>query len=98
MKKKYLEDIILLVVKPLYGLVEVGNHLFAIYLDYYKEKLKIKILLYDACLFITKNNIKNFDIAKFQINNTLNIRTEAFMKKKETKIIEAKFKEKLKQF
>ncbi len=45
LKKKYPEGIILLVVKPLYGLVEAGNHWFATYLDHHKEKLGMKCYL-----------------------------------------------------
>lgn len=52
------------------------------------------MLPYNKCLFITKDSDKNFGIVEFQIDNTLNVRTEAFMKKKETEIIKAKFKTK----
>ncbi len=47
---------------------------------------------YDACLFITKNRGEKFGIAGLQTNDTLNIRTEAFMKKEEKEILEARFK------
>lgn len=53
---------------------------------------------YDKCLFITKNGDKNFGIVGFQINNTFNVKTKAFMKKKETEIIKASSKQKPKQF
>lgn len=92
LKKKYFESTILFVVKLLYGLTKTENHQFIINLDYYKEKLEIKMSPYDAYFFITKNNSENIGIAKFQIDNTLNIRTEIFMKKEETEIIEAKFR------
>lgn len=49
---------------------------------------------YDKCFFITKDGDKNFGIVGFQIDNTFNVKTEAFMKKKETEIIKAKFKTK----
>lgn len=61
--KRNPENTILLIVKPLYGLAEVGNHWFAIYLDHHKEKLGIKMWSYDACLLITKNKSENFGIA-----------------------------------
>lgn len=41
----------------------------------------MEILFYDACLLIIKNKGENFVIARLQTDNTLNIRTEAFMKK-----------------
>ena len=49
---------------------------------------------YDACLLITKDGAENFGIAGLQTDDTLNVRTEAFMKKAETEIVEAKFKAK----
>ncbi len=49
---------------------------------------------YDACLLITKDGGENFGIARIQTDDSLNIRTEAFMKKEEKEIIEAKFKAK----
>lgn len=63
-------------------------------MDQYREKLGIKISLYNTCLFITKNSSENFSIARLQINNTLNFKIEAFIKKEETEIMEAEFKAK----
>lgn len=62
LKKKYPKNIVLHVAKPLYNLTEIENHWFAIYLDYYREKLRIKMLSYDKYLFIIKNDHKNFGI------------------------------------
>lgn len=78
----------------LYGLAKVVNYWFTTYLDYHKEKLGIEMSLYNACFFIIKNGSKNFGIAKLQTNNLLNVRIETFIKKEETKIMEAKFKTK----
>lgn len=78
----------------MYNLVEVENHWFATYLDYHIEKLRIEILSYGACLVITKDNSKNFGIIGIQIDNIFNIRMEAFIKKEEIGIMEAKFKAK----
>ena len=94
LKKKYLEGTILLVVKLLYGLAETGNHWFATYLNHHKEKLGMEMSPYDTCLFITKNGGENFGIARLQIDDTLNVETEAFTKKEETEIMKAKFKAK----
>lgn len=49
---------------------------------------------YDIYLFSIKNKDENFDIAKYQIDNTFKIKTEAFMNKKEEEIIKAQFKAK----
>ena len=53
---------VLQVVKPLYGIGEVGNYWFTTYLDHHKEKLGIEISSYDACLLITKDESVNFGI------------------------------------
>ena len=94
LKKNYPEDTVLHIVKPLYGLAEAGNYWFATYLDHNKKKLGMKMSPYDICLLITKDDGENFGIAGLQTDNTLNIGTEAFIKKEETEIIEAKFKAK----
>ena len=65
LKKKYPKSIILFVVKMLYSLAEAGNHWFAIYLNYHKEKLDMKISSYDAYLLIIKDGGENFGIAEF---------------------------------
>lgn len=50
---------------------------------------------YDIYLLISQDGSENFGIPGFQIDNILNVGTEAFgIKKEETKIIEAKFKAK----
>ena len=92
LKKRYPESTLLPIVKPLYGLAEGGNQWFATYLDDHKEKLDMQMSPYDACLLITKDKSENFDIVGLQTDNTLNVGTEAFMKKEEKKILEAKFK------
>lgn len=63
LRKRYFESIVLCVVKPLYSLAEAENYWFAIYLDYYKEKLGMEMSLYNIYFLITKNSSKNFGIA-----------------------------------
>ncbi len=94
LKKKYPKNIVLYIVKLLYGLIEAKNHWFAIYLDHHKKKLEMKMLFYDIYLLITKDGSKNFGIVGIQMDNTLNVKIETFMKKEETDIMEAKFKAK----
>lgn len=91
LKKKYPEDTILCIVKPLYGLAEAGNHCFATYLNYQIEKQSIKISSYNTCLLITKDRDKNFGIIRLQTNNILNITIKIFINKEEIEIIKAKF-------
>ena len=94
LNKRQPENTILRIIYPLHDLAEVENHQFATYLDHHKEKLRMEMSPYDACFFITKNGGENFGIAKLQIDNTFNVGTEAFIEKKETEMIKAKFKAK----
>lgn len=90
-KKIYPENTIFYITKLLYGLMEIKNHWFATYLDYYKEKLGMEMLSYDEYLFIIENNGKNFGIIRFQTNDTFNIGIKTLMNTKETEITEGKF-------
>ena len=92
LKKKYLEDTVLCVVKPLYGLAEAGNHWFATNLDYHKEKLGMKISPYNAYLLITKDGGEIIWHSKLSDRRYSHVGTGAFMKKEETEIMDAKFK------
>lgn len=49
---------------------------------------------YNAYLLIMKDKGENFGIVGLQTDNTLNIGTQAFMKKEKKEIIKAKFKAK----
>lgn len=93
-KRKYREDIVLRVVKPLCSLAKAGNHWFATCLDSYKKKLRIEMTFYDTCLFITKDSGNNIGIVGLQTDDTVNVGTETFIKKEEKEIIRAKFKAK----
>ena len=53
----------------------------------------MEMLPYDTCLLITKDNGENFGPVRLQIDDILNVETESFIKKEETEIMEAKFKE-----
>ena len=54
--------------KPLYGVPEAGNHLFATYHTHYKDKLGIINSIYDPCLFYSSSS---FGIVGMQTNITL---------------------------
>src|SRR5947207_11488886 len=49
---KYSEGIIMIVVKPLYGIAKAGTHWWATYSKYHKERLYIITSIYDPCLMI----------------------------------------------
>lgn len=63
-------------------------------MDYHKKKIRMEILFYDACLLIMKDKGEIFGIAGLYTNNTINVKTETFMKKERKEIIGAKFKAK----
>lgn len=52
----------------------------------------MQISFYHVCLLIIKDKGVNFGIIRFHTDNTFNIRTEAFMNKKEAEIINIKLK------
>ena len=54
----------------------------------------MKLLPYNACLFIPKDIGENFGITRLQTDNIFNVEMEAFIKKEETEIIKAKAKAK----
>lgn len=60
-------------------------------MDYYKEKLGIKILFNDVYLLITKDKDENLDIIRLLTGNILNIKIKIFINKEKVKIIKAKF-------
>lgn len=64
LKERYPKKIVIYIIKLLYSLVKVGNYQFAIYLNYYKEKLGMKMSFYYTCLLITKADSKNFQYSK----------------------------------
>ena len=54
----------------------------------------MEISFYNTCLLIIKDVSVNFGITGLQMDDTLNVGTEAFIKKEETEIMETKFKAK----
>jgi hypothetical protein len=49
----YLEGIIMVIIRPLYGIAEAGTHWWVIYSKYYKDKLFMAISTYNPCLLVT---------------------------------------------
>ncbi len=77
-KKKYSEGIILLVVKPLYGLIEAGIYWFTTYIDHYRKRLVIETSCFDPCLLLTIDSV-NFGIIGLQTNNMTKSVTPEFI-------------------
>src|SRR6266568_8507687 len=89
---------IMVVLKPLYRIVEAGTHWWATYSKYYKEKLLITISTFDPCfLIITTGTL--FRIVSMQTYNTIILGDNQFLTLKEDKLVKvnlmAKPKEKL---
>jgi len=49
---QYPEDMIMVMLKPLYRIAEVGTYWWATYSKYYKEKLLITTSIFDPCFLI----------------------------------------------
>jgi hypothetical protein len=68
----YPRGTIMVVLKPLYGVVEAGTHWWATYFKHHQEKLHITTSTYDPCLLITTTK-ERFAIVGMQIDNTLGL-------------------------
>ena len=75
------------VMKPLYSVPEAGNHWFATYHTYHKDKLRIKESSYNFCFF---NSFGLFGIVEMQTNDTLILANNNFASKKDAAIKIAK--------
>ena len=64
------------VIKPLYSVLEVGNHWFRTYYQHYTKKLKIKESTYDLCLLYLD---EIFGIVGLQTDDTLFLADQAFV-------------------
>ncbi len=87
---RVLEGTILKVVRPLYGIPEVGNYWFKIYHNYHIKELNMSQSTYDPCLLYL-NNPTNFRIVGLQTNDTLLLANLVFAALEQEKIEKAKF-------
>lgn len=71
LKKRYIENIILCVVKLLYGFAKTKNYQFAIYINYHNGNLDMKMLFYDTYLLHTKDRSGNFGMVGLQTKDVL---------------------------
>ena len=88
----------MVVLKPLYGIIEAGTHWWVTYSKHYKEKLLIIISIFNPCfLIITMGTL--FGIIGMQIDNIIILKNNQFSALKEDKLVKvnliAKLKEKL---
>ena len=80
-------DVVLKVMKPLYGVPEAGNYWFATYYRYHLEKLGMAESTYDSCFFFCN---KPFAVIGLQTDDTLIFATDAFATREEEAIQTAK--------
>jgi len=83
------DDIVMMVMKPLYGVPEAGNHWYGTYHSHHTEELKMKESTYDPCLLYTHES--GMGIVGLQFDDTLFVGDEEFAKNEEEKLKSAKF-------
>src|SRR6266704_4489506 len=87
---------IIIMLKPLYGITEVGTHWWATYSKYYKEKLLMTTSIFNPCfLIITIGTL--FRIVGIQTNNIIILRDNQFLTLKEDTLVKANLMAKLKE-
>jgi len=74
--------------KPLYGITEVGTHWWATYSKHHKEKLLITTFIFNPCFLITTTGTP-FRIIGIQTNNIIILGDNQFLALKEDKLVKA---------
>jgi hypothetical protein len=92
LRDKYLQNTIIQVIHPFYGIAKSDVHWWFTYHKHHLEKLNMVTLTYDSCMLITFNGF--FSISGMQINDTLIICSLEFSAKEEEKIQKAAFRAK----
>jgi hypothetical protein len=89
MQDQYPLDTIMIVRKPLYGILEVGTHWWATYYKHHKDKLSIVTSTYDPCLLISTNKYA-FGVVGMQTDDTLFLASPKFAEMEDTELQKAK--------
>ena len=93
---QYPKNIIIVVLKPLYRIVEAGTYQQAIYNKYYKEKFLITTFIFNPYfLIITIGTL--FGIISIQTNNIIILKDDQFLALKEDKLVKVNLIVKLKE-
>jgi hypothetical protein len=95
LRNRYPAGIIIIVVKPLYGIAEAGAYWFAIYFKHYIEQLRMAISTYDPCFLVITDEADGFDVVGLQTNDFLGLSNDIFAVRETEKM---SFKAKEKQF
>src|SRR6266700_1682258 len=87
---------IMVILKPLYRIVEAGTHWWATYSKHYKEKLLITISTFNPCFLITITGTP-FRIIGMQTDNIIILGDNQFLAFKEDKLVNVNLIIKLKE-
>jgi hypothetical protein len=82
---------IFMVMLPLYGIPESGNHWFNTYHKHHIEKLQMETSTYDPCLLISTMKSNEFGIVGMQTDDTLILGDDDFLAKEQDGITKANF-------
>jgi len=77
-----------LVIKPLYGILEAGNHWFKTYHNHYTQQLAIKQSTYDPCLLYST---KPFGVVGLQTDDILVLADPQFAEQEKNQLKKAQF-------
>ncbi|KAI0994222.1 hypothetical protein K3495_g13960, partial [Podosphaera aphanis] len=81
---------ILLMLKPLYGIPESGNHWWNTYHKHHLERLLMRPSTYDPCLLVSTSK-EAFGLIGMQVDDTLGLTDTAFLKREAEALTQAKF-------
>ncbi|POS82721.1 hypothetical protein EPUL_004120, partial [Erysiphe pulchra] len=83
-------DKLLLMLKPLYGIPESGNHWWNTYHKYHLQRLLMRSSTFDPCLLISTTK-EAFRIFGMQVDDALGLKSPEFAKRENEEIRKAKF-------
>lgn len=84
-RKKYPKDSILVILKPLYGILEARTHWWLTYHNHHREELLMETSTYDPCLLIcTDRDV--FGVVAMQTDDTLILDEKQFSDREEAKL------------
>ena len=86
----------MVILKPLYGIVEAGTHQWATYSKHHKEKLLITTFTFNPYFLITTTGTP-FGIVGIQTNNIIILRDDQFSALKKDELVKANLMAKLKE-
>ena len=87
---------IMVVLKPLYRIAEVGTYWWATYSKHHKEKLLMITSIFNPCFLIITTGIP-FGIVGMQTDNTIILKDNQFSALKENELVKANLMAKLKE-